>query len=127
MLSVEYISHGGPFVAVNLPDAPELVTPGDLGDELASFVRAMRAANVAPNTILAYASAVRQFGTWLMDRGYSTDVRAIEPRHIEEWIGSILERSKPATAHNRFRGLQRFMNWYATVDDDFLSPMRKLR
>jgi site-specific recombinase XerD len=108
-------------------DVPELVTPGDLGDELASFVRAMRAANVSPNTILAYGGAVRQFGTWLMDRGYPTDVRAVEVRHVEEWIASILERSKPATAHNRFRGVQRFFNWYATVDDDFLSPMRKLK
>ena len=32
----------------------ELVTPGDLGDELAAFTRAMRANNVSPNTILAY-------------------------------------------------------------------------
>ena len=44
-------------MAVNLADAPELVTPGDLGDELASFIRAMRAANVSPNTILAYGGA----------------------------------------------------------------------
>lgn len=108
-------------------DVPELVTSGDLGDELASFIRAMRAANVSPNTILAYGGAVRQFGTWLMAHGYSTAVRAIETRHVEEWIASILERSKPATAHNRFRGIQRFFNWYATVDDDFLSPMRKLK
>jgi site-specific recombinase XerD len=114
-------------VAVNLSEAPELVTPGDLGDELASFTRAMRAANVSPNTILAYGGAVRQFGTWLLERGFTTDVRAIEARHVEEWIGSILERNATATAHNRFRGLQRFFNWYATVDDDFLSPMRKLR
>jgi site-specific recombinase XerD len=62
-----------------------------------------------------------------MDHDYPTTVDKIETRHIEEWIGSILERNRPATAHNRFRGLQRFMNWYATKDDDFLSPMRKLR
>lgn len=113
-------------MAMTIPEAPALVTPGDLGDELASFTRAMRANNVSPNTILAYGGAVRQFGTWLMERGYPTTVDKIETRHIEEWIGSILEHSAPATAHNRFRGLQRFMNWYATKDDDFLSPMRKL-
>src|SRR4029079_907282 len=27
---------------------------------------------------------------------------------------------------NRWRGLQRFMNWYGTRVDDFVSPMRKL-
>lgn len=107
-------------------DAPELVTPGDLGDELASFIRAMRANNVSPNTILAYGGAVRQFGRWLLDRDYPTSVAQLEPRHVEEWIGSILETSKPATAHNRWRGLQRFFNWYAEVDDAFVSPMRKL-
>lgn len=113
-------------MALNLADAPELVTPGDLGDELASFVRAMRANNVSPNTILAYGGAVRQFGRWLLARDYPTNIGAIEPRHVEDWIGSILEVSKPATAHNRWRGLQRFFNWYATRVDDFLSPMRKL-
>jgi site-specific recombinase XerD len=113
-------------VAVSIPDAPELVTPGDLGDELASFTRAMRAANVSTNTILAYGGAVRQFGRWLIDKGYPTDVDAIEPRHVDEWIGSILETNKPATAHNRWRGLQRFFNWYAERVDDFVSPMRKL-
>lgn len=113
-------------MAVNLADTPELVTPGDLGDELASFIRAMRANNVSQNTILAYGGAVRQFGNWLLATGHPTAIASIEPRHIEEWIGSILETSKPATAHNRWRGLQRFMNWYATKDDAFRSPMAKL-
>lgn len=113
-------------MAVNLPDAPELVTPGDLGDELASFVRSQRANNISPNTILAYGGAVRQFGRWLLAHNLPTTVAKIEPRHVEDWIGSILETSKPATAHNRWRGVQRFFNWYAEVDDAFLSPMRKL-
>lgn len=104
----------------------EIVTPGDLGDELASFVRAMRASNVSPNTILAYGGAVRQFGRWLLAHDYPTNVDAIEARHIEEWIADLLEHNAPATAHNRWRGLQRFFNWYATRVDDFLSPMRKL-
>jgi site-specific recombinase XerD len=114
-------------VSVTLPDPNELVTPGDLGDELASFVRAMRANNVSANTILAYGGAVRTFGHWLLARNYPTNVHAIEPRHVEEWIGSLLERNKPATAHQRWRGLQRFFNWYGEVDDEFASPMRKLK
>jgi site-specific recombinase XerD len=55
-----------------------------------------------------------------------TDVEAIESRHVEDWIGSILETNKPATAHNRWRGVQRSFSWYATKVDDFLSPMHKL-
>ena len=114
-------------MSATLPEAIELVTPGDLGDELASFIRAMRANNVSPNTITAYGGAVRQFGLWLLEQDYPTDLDAIERRHVEDWISSILEHRKPATAHNRFRGLQRFFNWYETKDDDFVSPMRKLR
>ena len=70
-----------PVVAQNLADVPELVTSGDLGDELASFIRAQRANDVSPNAILAYGGAVRQFGRWLMAHDYPT-VSAIEPRHI---------------------------------------------
>jgi site-specific recombinase XerD len=114
-------------VGDKIPDAPELITPGDLGDELASFTRAMRANNVSPNTILAYGTAVRLFGTWLMEHDYPTSVDAIEPRHIEEWIGGLLERQAPATAHNRWRGLQRFFGWYGERVDDFRSPMARLK
>jgi site-specific recombinase XerD len=114
------------LVVATLPEAPELVTPGDLGDELASFTRAMRANNVSPNTITAYGGAVRQFGRWLMEHDRPTTVAEIEARHVEEWIGELLERNKPATANNRWRGLQRFFNWYETKDDAFTSPMRKL-
>ena len=61
-----------------------------------------------------------------MDHDYPTSVAAIESRHVEEWIGSLLETRKPTTAHQRWRGLERFFNWYAELDDDFISPMRKL-
>jgi hypothetical protein len=67
------------LVAVTVPEAPELVTPGDLGDELASFTRAMRATIVSPNTISAYGGAVRQFGRWLMEHEYPTKVFTIDP------------------------------------------------
>lgn len=114
-------------MALNVPEAPELVTPGNVGDELASFTRAMRAANVSPNTIHAYGGAVRLFGQWLMDHDYPTDVEAIEARHVEEFITSILETRKATTAHQRWRGLQRFFGWYADhADDDYRSPMAKL-
>lgn len=117
-------------MAVNLADTPELVTPGDLGDELASFMRSMRAKNVSPNTILAYGGAVRQFGRWLLDNDLPTDIATIDGERVNAWIISILQTSKPATAHNRWRGLQRFFNWYAGKLDErnpWRSPMAKLQ
>ena len=87
----------------------------------------MRAGNVSPNTILAYGGAVRQFGRWLLENDHPTNVEAITKDHVNDWIASILATRKPATAHNRWRGLQRFFNWYAEVSEDFVSPMRKLK
>jgi site-specific recombinase XerD len=116
-------------MAASLPVAPTLVTPGDLGDELQSFVRHLRAQNVSPNTIYAYAGAVVSLGNFLLDHDYPTDVRVIERKHIEEWQNALLDKYKPATAHQRYRGAQRFFHWYQAIDDSetFRSPMAKLK
>ena len=116
-------------MADRVPDPPELVTPGDLGDELGAFDRFMRRANASPATIATYHESVRQFAAFLSEHSYPTSVRAIEPRHVEAFVIGLLERWKPATAHNRFRGLQRFFRWYAEVDRDatFRSPMEHMR
>jgi hypothetical protein len=39
------------MTARNVADAYDLVTAGDLGDEVGSFVRALKRGNVSPNTI----------------------------------------------------------------------------
>ena len=116
-------------MAASIPTVPALVTDGDLGDELQSFVRHLRAQNVSPNTIYAYAGAVVSLGEYLKANGLPTDVKAIERQHIERWQESLLAAYKPATAHQRYRGAQRFFHWYQSVDDSetFRSPMAKLR
>jgi site-specific recombinase XerD len=110
-------------------EPPDVVTQGDLGDELGAFVRYMRRANVSPATIATYHESVRQFAAFLAEHEYPTDVRAIEPRHVEAFLIELLGKWKPATAHNRFRGLQRFFRWYAEVDKDlsYRSPMDRMR
>jgi len=72
-------------MAASIPTVPALVTPGDLADELQSFVRHLRAQNVSPNTVYAYVGAVVSLGYFLRDNDYPTDVRAIERCHIELW------------------------------------------
>jgi site-specific recombinase XerD len=116
-------------MAANLPSIPTLVTPGDLADEMQSFVRHLRAQNVSPNTVYAYAGAVVSLGEYLVQNDLPTDIRAIERQHIERWQESLLSKYKPATAHQRYRGAQRFFHWYQSIDDaeTFRSPMAKLR
>jgi site-specific recombinase XerD len=115
------------MTAQDVADAYDVVTVGDLGDEVDSFVRALKRDNLSPNTIATYGTALRQLAEFLAAHGYPTDVRRIAARHIDEWIVDLLERHQPATAHNRFRGAERFFNWYAETDESFASPMRGMR
>lgn len=116
-------------MAATIPTIPTLVTEGDLADELQSFVRHLRARNVSPNTIYAYAGAVVSLGQYLTANDLPTNVRDIKREHVERWQESLLATYKPATAHQRYRGAQRFFHWYQAVDDSetFRSPMAKLR
>lgn len=108
---------------------PELVTTGDLADELGAFVRHLRPQNVSPNTIYAYAGAVVSLGNYLTEHDLPTDVAAIKREHVEDWITDLLGKYKPATAHQRYRGAQRFFHWYGSIDDDstFVSPMARMK
>jgi site-specific recombinase XerD len=109
---------------------PEVSTPGDLGDEITAFLRAMRRENVSPNTIATYGTACRFFAEWTMARGNPTDMDAITARHVEGWELSLQERVAAATVHNRHRGLQRFFGWYAAqLDDDatWRNPMGRMK
>ncbi len=116
-------------MAPKIPDPDELRTPGDLGDEVTAFLRAMRRAGVSPNTVATYGEACRQFLRYLLDTGGPTEVRAIEPRHIEAFELALAERVGPATVHNRHRGLARFFSWYAegVEDPTYRSPMARMR
>jgi hypothetical protein len=95
-------------------------------DDLArSFERYLRAGNKSPRTIETYLEAVRGFANHLaatsgrpLDRARREDVEA--------WIGVLLERWKPATAHNRYRGLHAFYRWLEE-EDDLPSPMAKMK
>src|SRR4051794_15814945 len=112
---------------------PEVITPGDLGDEVAAFLRSMKRENVSPNTLSTYGTACRLFAEWLVDNGRPTDVDKISRRDVEEREIGLRERgAKPATVHNR-SGLQRFFSWYAGVllrDDErstYRSPMAAMK
>jgi site-specific recombinase XerC len=55
------------------------------------------------------------------------DGSAIRREHVEAWIGELLERWRPATASNRYRGLQAFMRWAVEEGEIRESPMAKMR
>jgi site-specific recombinase XerD len=95
-------------------------------DDLArSFERYLRAGNKSPRTIETYLEAVRGFAAHLA----ATSGRSLEQARredVEGWIAVLLERWKPATAHNRYRGLHAFYRWLEE-EDDLPSPMAKMK
>ncbi len=100
---------------------------GDLSRLITSFGRALRAANRSPRTEESYVESARQFETFLQARGMPTDVASITREHIETFIEHLLERWKPATAHNRYRGLQAFFKWAEDEGEVTHSPMAKMK
>jgi hypothetical protein len=70
-----------------------------------SFRRTLEAENKSPRTIEAYTDAVRLLATYC--QAYDSPLHAgrLQREHIQAFIADQLARWKPATAHNRYRGL----------------------
>jgi site-specific recombinase XerD len=105
----------------------DLSAPGDLASSAASYARYLRAANVAPATMKTYAEAVRTLDAFLREQGMPTDVTVISREHVEAFITDQLARWRPATAANRYRGLQRFFAWLVEEREIKASPMARMK
>ena len=92
-----------------------------------SFRRTLEAENKSPRTIEAYTDAVRLLATYC--QAHSQPVLASELRreHIQEFIADQLARWKPATAHNRYRGLHAFFKWTVAEGDLEINPMERMK
>ena len=101
---------------------------GDLAENLKSWTRHLRAANLRPNTITTYTDSVRQLAAFLAERGMPTVAANIRREHVESFVAGLLERgAKPATAANRYRGCQSFFGWLAEEGELRESPMARMR
>ncbi|MBI2723995.1 MAG: tyrosine-type recombinase/integrase [Chloroflexi bacterium] len=110
-----------------MAERQSIVIKGDIGSNIASFTRHLRAANLAPNTIDTYTGSARQLAEWLQVQEMPTDVAHIKREHIESFIADLLTRAKAATAANRYRGCQSFFNWLAEEGEVRESPMAKMK
>jgi len=99
----------------------------NVDDAIASFARALRAENKSPKTIDTYTESARQLGTFLAKQGMPQDVALIRREHVEAFIDYLLTNWKPATANNRYRGLQSF--WKFLVEDGEIreNPMGRMK
>jgi site-specific recombinase XerD len=88
-----------------------------------SFRRTLEAENKSPRTIEAYTDAVRLLATFCQAHGQPLLAGELRREHIQEFIADQLARWKPATAHNRYRGLHAFFKWAVAEGDLTASPM----
>jgi hypothetical protein len=98
-----------------MPDAQPAPVGGPLprGHLLAlnrSFRRTLEAENKSPRTVEAYTDAVRFLALYCEAHGKPLLARQLRREHIQDFVADQLARWKPATAHNRYRGLHAFFN-----------------
>jgi site-specific recombinase XerD len=95
--------------------------------DVASFGRHCRAGNLSPRTTETYMDAASRLALFLAVAGMPTDVSTIRREHVEAFIADQLDRFKPTTAHNRYRGCQAFFRW--AVDEGLVkeSPMARMK
>ncbi|MBM4463138.1 MAG: integrase [Chloroflexi bacterium] len=93
---------------------------------LDSFLRGLRAENLSKRTLETYGESVRQFIKFLVGKGMPTDPSKVTREYIESFIADLLEKWKPATAANRYRGLQRYFGWLVEEGEIKQSPMAKM-
>ncbi len=91
-----------------------------------SFLRALRAENLAKRTLETYGEGIRQFGNFLVEKGMPTAAGSITREYVEAFIAELLTRWKPATANNRYRALQRYFKWLVDEGEIKQSPMAKM-
>jgi site-specific recombinase XerD len=101
--------------------------PGELGELLNSWRRHLRAQRISPATISTYSTAVGQLGVFLAKQGMPTAPAGIHREHVEAFITSVLEKWKPATAHNRYRGCHAFFVWLLEEGEITASPMERMK
>jgi site-specific recombinase XerD len=100
---------------------------GDIRQTVPSFGRHLRAANLSPRTIQTYTESAEQLATFLTERGMPTQLSAIRREHVEAFIEQLLTVRKPATANNRFRGIQSFFKWAVEEGEIKETPLRNMR
>ena len=92
-----------------------------------SFRRTLEAENKSPRTIEAYTDAVRLLATYCQAHGHPLLAGELRREHLQEFIADQLARWKPATAHNRCRGVYAFLKWAVTEGDLETNPMQGMR
>lgn len=114
-------------MATSPPTQAEDTSLGAIAPLVASWRRSLAARRVSPATVATYSSAALLLADFLEANGMPTDVDKIRREHVEAFVSDLLDRKAPATAHNRFRGVQAFFTWTLEEGEVKTSPMAKMK
>jgi site-specific recombinase XerD len=102
-------------------------TSTSLDAPVPSWLRHLRAANLAPRTVQSYGEAARRLEEFLVAQGMPTQVGSITASHVEAYIEDLLAHRSPATAAVRYRSLQQLFRWLVDEEEIAASPMARMR
>ena len=92
-----------------------------------SWMRHLRARNLAPKTLTVYSSAALDLDRWLSERGHKAGWDAVTRHHA----GGVHRRPpRPARAghaSNRYRALQQLFRWLADEEEIAANPFDRMR
>lgn len=91
-----------------------------------SWRRHLKAGNYSPKTIETYTESAGLFNRYLLTRSLPQDPVTVTRVDVEDWVTALLARWRPATAKNRFQGLQAFFSWLVEEGELAESPMAKM-
>lgn len=94
----------------------------------ASWMRSLRARNLAPATLLVYGTGARQFLAWLTDNAPEiTRAAQVRRSDCEAFLIDVMARTSASTAKTRHTGMSRFFSWLLEEEELTRSPMEKVR
>jgi site-specific recombinase XerD len=82
---------------------------------------------MSPATLATYSASVAQLDAFLAEQSMPLEVADIRREHVEAFITVLLERWKPATAHNRYRALRAFFGWLLEEGEIPENPMARMK
>lgn len=94
----------------------------------ASWLRSMRARNLAPATVRTYSTGARQFLDWLAANAPEVCTPAqVRRSDCESFLVQLMTRSTASTAKTRHTGMSRFFAFLVEEEELANSPMDKVR
>lgn len=107
----------------------------DIGPLLNSWVRDLRARNLAEQTIKTYSTAGQRLRAFLIHyeqpdaeaRPAPQSLEDIHREHLAVWIKHEIDSTSSASANVRFRPMKTFFNWLVDEEELDRSPMRTMQ